>query len=49
VAVLVVGGAILFALGIIAEYIAASAHMAMGRPVYVVVRDPAEVFDSPAD
>lgn len=49
VAVLVVGGAILFALGIIAEYIAASANMAMGRPVYVVVRDPAEVFDSAAD
>lgn len=49
VAVLVVGGAILFALGIIAEYIAASASMAMGRPVYVVVRDPAEVFDSPVE
>ncbi|MEE6138734.1 glycosyltransferase [Mycobacterium sp. 050128] len=48
VAVLVVGGAVLFALGIIAEYIAASASMAMGKPVYVVVRDPAEVFDSPA-
>lgn len=49
VAVLVVGGAVLFALGIIAEYIAASASMAMGKPVYVVVRDPAEVFDRPAD
>jgi polyisoprenyl-phosphate glycosyltransferase len=49
VAVLVVGGAILFALGVIAEYIAASASMAMGKPVYVVVRDPGEVFDSPAD
>jgi hypothetical protein len=49
VAVLVVGGAVLFALGIIAEYIAASASMAMGKPVYVIVRDPGEVFDSPAD
>ena len=49
VAVLVVGGAVLFALGIIAEYIAASATMAMGKPVYVIVRDPGEVFDSPAD
>ncbi|MCV7440537.1 glycosyltransferase [Mycobacterium seoulense] len=49
VATLVVGGAILFALGIIAEYIAASASMAMGKPVYVIVRDPGDVFDTPAD
>jgi polyisoprenyl-phosphate glycosyltransferase len=49
VAVLVVGGAVLFALGIIAEYIAASASLAMGKPVYVIVRDPGDVFDSPAD
>ncbi len=49
VAVLVVGGAVLFALGIIAEYIAASASMAMGKPVYVIVRDPGDIFDSPAD
>lgn len=49
VAVLVVGGAVLFALGIIAEYIAVSATMAMGKPVYVIVRDPSDVFDSPAD
>ena len=49
VAVLVVGGAVLFALGIIAEYIAFSASMAMGKPVYVIVRDPGDIFDSPAD
>jgi glycosyltransferase involved in cell wall biosynthesis len=49
VAVLVVGGAVLMALGVIAEYIAFSASMAMGKPVYVIVRDPAEIFDSPAD
>ena len=49
VAVLVVGGVILFTLGIIAEYIAFSANMAMGKPVYVIVRDPGEIFDSPAD
>jgi glycosyltransferase involved in cell wall biosynthesis len=48
VAVLIVGGAVLFALGIIAEYIAASASMAMGKLVYVIVRDPGDVFDSPA-
>jgi glycosyltransferase involved in cell wall biosynthesis len=44
VALLVVGGAILFSLGIIAEYVAAATSMSMGKPVYVVVRDPAEVF-----
>jgi hypothetical protein len=49
VAVLVVGGAVLFVLGIIAEYIAFSANMAMGKPVYVIVRDPGDVFDNPAD
>ncbi|OOK76846.1 hypothetical protein BZL29_3180 [Mycobacterium kansasii] len=41
--------ATLFALGIIAEYIAASATMAMGKPVYVIVRDPGDTFDNPAD
>lgn len=49
VAVLAVGGAILIALGIIAEYIAASASMAMGKPVYVIVRDPGDVFDLQAE
>ena len=49
VATLVVGGAVLFALGIIAEYIAASSSMAMGKPVYVIVRDPGDVFDNPPD
>ncbi|OBG25074.1 glycosyltransferase [Mycobacterium sp. 852002-51057_SCH5723018] len=49
VAVLVVGGAVLFALGIIAEYIAAAANMAMGKPLYVIVRDPSDVFDRGAD
>ena len=42
---MVVGGAILFSLGIIAEYIAASANMSMGKPVYVIVQDPGDVFD----
>jgi len=46
VALLVVGGAILFSLGIIAEYIAAATNVSMGKPVYVIVRDPAEVFDA---
>jgi glycosyltransferase involved in cell wall biosynthesis len=49
VSVLVIGGVILVALGIIAEYIAFSADMAKGKPVYVIVRDPGEIFDSQAD
>jgi glycosyltransferase involved in cell wall biosynthesis len=45
VALLVVGGAILLALGIIAEYIAAATNMSMGKPVYVIVGDPGDVYD----
>ena len=44
VTVLVVGGATLFSLGIIAEYVASAAKMSMGKPVYVIVQDPAEIF-----
>jgi glycosyltransferase involved in cell wall biosynthesis len=47
VALLVVGGAILFSLGIIAEYVAAATKMSMGKPVYVIVTDPADVYDEP--
>jgi glycosyltransferase involved in cell wall biosynthesis len=47
VVLLVVGGAILFSLGIIAEYVAAATNMSMGKPVYIIVRDPAEVYDEP--
>lgn len=47
VALLIVGGAILFSLGVIAEYVAAATSMSMGKPVYVIVRDPAEVYDEP--
>jgi polyisoprenyl-phosphate glycosyltransferase len=45
VAVLVVGGATLFSLGVIAEYVAAATNMSMGKPVYIIVRDPADVYD----
>lgn len=42
VAVLVVGGTILFALGVVAEYIGVSVDMAMGKPLYLIVNDPAD-------
>jgi polyisoprenyl-phosphate glycosyltransferase len=40
VVVLVGVGLILFALGVIAEYIGVAVNMAMGRPLYLVVGDP---------
>jgi polyisoprenyl-phosphate glycosyltransferase len=40
VTVLVLSGAVLFALGVIAEYIGVAVRMAMGRPPYLIVRDP---------
>ena len=45
VALLIIGGAILLSLGIIAQYVGASTNMSLGRPLYVVVRDPALTFD----
>lgn len=44
VALMVVGGAILLSLGVIAQYIGAATNMSMGKPLYVVVRDPAGTF-----
>jgi polyisoprenyl-phosphate glycosyltransferase len=40
VAVLVSTGAILFSLGIIAEYVGVAVSMAMGKPLYLIVGDP---------
>jgi hypothetical protein len=44
VAILVVGGATLLSLGIIAQYVGAATNMSLGRPLYVVVRDPRDTF-----
>jgi glycosyltransferase involved in cell wall biosynthesis len=46
VAILVVGGATLLSLGIIAQYVGAATNMSLGKPLYVVVRDPEESFGS---
>jgi undecaprenyl-phosphate 4-deoxy-4-formamido-L-arabinose transferase len=37
---LLLGGAILFSLGIIAEYVGAAVRMAMGKPLYLITSDP---------
>jgi len=42
VAVLVIGGFLMLAIGIIAEYVAVAVRMAMGRPLYLTVTDPAD-------
>lgn len=42
VAVLLGVGAILVTLGVIAEYVGNSVKMAMGRPLYLVISDPAD-------
>lgn len=40
VLVLVSTGAVLFSLGIIAEYVGVAVNMAMGKPLYLIVGDP---------
>ncbi len=49
VALMVVGGAVMFSLGIIAQYIGAATNMSLGKPLYVVVRDPAATFGDQPD
>jgi glycosyltransferase involved in cell wall biosynthesis len=45
VALMVIGGAILLSLGVVAQYVGAATNMSLGKPLYVVVRDPASTFD----
>jgi len=40
VLVLLSTGAILFSLGVIAEYVGVAVNMAMGKPLYLIVGDP---------
>ena len=44
VALMIVGGAVMLSLGIIAQYIGAATNMSLGKPLYVIVRDPADTF-----
>ena len=44
IALMLIGGAVLLSLGIIAQYVGAATNMSLGRPLYVVVRDPANTF-----
>ncbi len=40
VVVLISTGAILFSLGVIAEYVGVAVNMAMGKPLYLITQDP---------
>jgi len=42
VILLVTSGGVLFSVGILAEYLAIASKSAMGKPLYLVVNDPAE-------
>ena len=44
ISLMLIGGAILLSLGIIAQYIGAATNMSLGKPLYIVVRDPATTF-----
>jgi len=46
---LICAGAILVSLGIIAEYIGVTLNVAMGRPLYLVVDDPARALPAPSE
>lgn len=41
ITVLLTSGAVLFSLGIVAEYVGITVNMALGRPSYLIVGDPA--------
>lgn len=45
IALMLIGGAVLLSLGIIAQYVGAATNMSLGKPLYVVVRDPALTFE----
>jgi undecaprenyl-phosphate 4-deoxy-4-formamido-L-arabinose transferase len=42
VVMLICTGAILFSLGVIAEYVGVAVNMAMGKPLYLITQDPAD-------
>ena len=49
IALMLIGGAVLLSLGILAQYIGAATNMSLGKPLYLVVRDPAATFDPVAN
>ena len=48
IGLMLIGGAIMLSLGIVAQYVGAATNMSLGKPLYVVVRDPKDTFDPQA-
>lgn len=48
-ALMLIGGSVLLGLGIIAQYVGAATNMSLGKPLYVVVRDPERIFPAEPD
>ena len=46
-ALMIIGGTVLLSLGIVAQYVGAATNMSLGKPLYVVVRDPLNTFSDP--
>lgn len=44
IGLMLIGGAVLVSLGIIAQYVGAATNMSLGKPLYVIVRDPHRAF-----
>lgn len=44
IALMLIGGAILLSLGIVAQYVGAATNMSLGKPLYIIVRDPQQSF-----
>ena len=44
IGLMLIGGAVLVSLGIIAQYVGAATNMSLGKPLYVIVRDPHQAF-----
>ncbi len=48
-ALMIIGGTVLLSLGIVAQYVGVATNMSLGKPLYVVVRDPLNTFPDPAN
>ena len=49
IALMLIGGAMLLSLGIIAQYVGAATNMSLGKPLYIVVHDPRSTFTGEQD
>ena len=48
IALMLIGGATLLSLGVIAQYVGAATNMSLGKPLYIIVQDPEGIFEGRA-